>query len=90
MLTCPACNVEGQAGPRFCRSCGAPLASRCPRCGALTSPRDRFCGDCGIVLTPSVPIIIASGPPRSCGEPLAEAAIDDPLPVPPAEECVMP
>ena len=55
-MRCPECNTENPEGKKFCRKCGAKLASACPQCAAEILPGDRFCGECGHNLShPSEP-----------------------------------
>ena len=55
-MRCPECNTENPEGKKFCRKCGAKLASVCPQCAAEILPGDRFCGECGHNLShPSEP-----------------------------------
>ncbi len=49
-MTCPACAADNRAGARFCRACGAELASTCPSCGAPHEPDQAFCDQCGAEL----------------------------------------
>ncbi|MGH9293887.1 MAG: AAA family ATPase, partial [Acidimicrobiales bacterium] len=46
-MRCPACAGETPDGRRFCKDCGAPLASLCPSCGAELVEDSQFCVDCG-------------------------------------------
>jgi hypothetical protein len=34
-MKCPRCQVENDAGARFCEDCGARLEAACPSCGAV-------------------------------------------------------
>jgi class 3 adenylate cyclase/tetratricopeptide (TPR) repeat protein len=54
-MTCSGCGTENDAGRRFCRECGAPLALACAACGAANAPGDKFCGECGTALTAPAP-----------------------------------
>jgi class 3 adenylate cyclase/tetratricopeptide (TPR) repeat protein len=55
-MKCPKCQTENPEGKKFCRECGAKLASPCPQCAAEILPGDKFCGECGLNLTtPSEP-----------------------------------
>jgi len=49
MATCPNCNVEVEAGAKFCGECGAPIPQEkeCPQCHAKWPVKAKFCGDCG-------------------------------------------
>lgn len=50
--TCARCGRSNNAGDRFCRGCGAPMAqAKCPRCGRPAEPDDKFCHGCGSPLT---------------------------------------
>jgi class 3 adenylate cyclase/tetratricopeptide (TPR) repeat protein len=51
-MTCPRCQVENDAGARFCEDCGARLEAACPSCGTLVTPGKKFCRSCGAALTP--------------------------------------
>lgn len=50
---CPACGTQNEAGVKFCRECGAKLASEqtearlCPQCGAAVREGKKFCTECG-------------------------------------------
>ena len=50
-MTCSECSTENEAGRKFCKECGAPLALVCPTCGASNSGDSKFCGECGSTLT---------------------------------------
>ncbi len=51
-MTCPRCQVENDAGARFCEDCGARLEAACPSCGTPVTPGKKFCRSCGAALTP--------------------------------------
>ncbi|MFN8621028.1 MAG: adenylate/guanylate cyclase domain-containing protein, partial [Chloroflexota bacterium] len=61
-MICQACGTENRPDRRFCRSCGASLATVCPSCGAPNEPDDRFCGTCGGPLAGAGPATTASAP----------------------------
>jgi hypothetical protein len=46
---CPKCNAENDPDARFCKNCGAPLATQrnCPNCGHPNAADARFCDNCG-------------------------------------------
>jgi class 3 adenylate cyclase/tetratricopeptide (TPR) repeat protein len=75
-VQCPSCTVENRAGARFCRGCGAPLATRCPSCGAPHEPGQRFCDTCGGALTAAAPPPAgAPGPAPTSPAPVAELRV---------------
>lgn len=45
--TCLKCRTENDAEARFCKACGAALATRCPACGAECGADAQFCDQCG-------------------------------------------
>ena len=45
--TCAQCGAPIAAGAKFCRVCGASLASACASCGAPIAADARFCRQCG-------------------------------------------
>ncbi len=49
-MSCARCGTENEAGRKFCKECGQPLALTCPSCGAANSPDSKFCGECGSTL----------------------------------------
>jgi class 3 adenylate cyclase/tetratricopeptide (TPR) repeat protein len=51
-MQCPRCQVENDAGARFCEDCGARLEAACPSCGTPVTPGKKFCRSCGAALTP--------------------------------------
>ena len=51
-MQCPRCQVENEAGARFCEDCGARLEVACPSCGTPFTPGKKFCRSCGVALTP--------------------------------------
>jgi class 3 adenylate cyclase/tetratricopeptide (TPR) repeat protein len=51
-MQCPRCQVENDAGARFCEDCGARLEAACPSCGTPVKPGKKFCRSCGAALTP--------------------------------------
>jgi len=51
-MQCPRCQVENDAGARFCEDCGARLEAACPSCGTPVTPGKKFCRSCGTALTP--------------------------------------
>ena len=50
-MKCPRCEVENDAGARFCEDCGARLEAACPSCGTPVTPGKKFCRSCGAALT---------------------------------------
>lgn len=66
-MNCPQCDREHDAAARFCRGCGAILATMapasavvidppCPACAAPLKPGAKFCKQCGAsTVTPEVP-----------------------------------
>ncbi len=50
-MICSNCASDNEAGRKFCKECGARLASGCPTCGALNAADAKFCGECGTQLT---------------------------------------
>ncbi len=50
-MTCPRCQVENEAGARFCEDCGARLEAACPSCGTPVTPGKKFCRSCGAALS---------------------------------------
>ena len=74
-MICTNCGTTNEAGRKFCKECGASLASGCPTCGATNSPDSKFCGSCGSTLSAPTP---ATGPDQAAtGQSAAEA--DRPL-----------
>src|SRR5262245_16972070 len=69
MTLCANCQAENRPGARFCRSCGATLASACPSCGAATEPGQAFCDECGTPLGDEPRV---AGAPSAAREPAAE------------------
>ena len=62
-MRCSACGGETPNGKRFCKHCGASLASVCSTCGAPLEPDSQFCADCGAPIGGAVgPAILATGP----------------------------
>jgi class 3 adenylate cyclase/tetratricopeptide (TPR) repeat protein len=51
-MQCPRCQVENDAGARFCEDCGARLEAACPSCGTPVTPGKKFCRSCGVALAP--------------------------------------
>jgi class 3 adenylate cyclase len=49
-MKCPRCQVENDAGARFCEDCGARLEAACPSCGTPVTPGKKFCRSCGTAL----------------------------------------
>ena len=49
-MSCSECGTDNEAGRKFCKECGAPLALVCPSCGASNSGDSKFCGECGSTL----------------------------------------
>ncbi|HEX9235823.1 MAG TPA: adenylate/guanylate cyclase domain-containing protein, partial [Actinomycetota bacterium] len=49
-MICPNCSTENEAGRKFCRECGSPLALLCPNCGTSNDAGAKFCGECGTSL----------------------------------------
>ena len=52
-MICQACATDNDAGRKFCKQCGEPLALGCAACGAPNTADSRFCGECGAALTPT-------------------------------------
>jgi class 3 adenylate cyclase/tetratricopeptide (TPR) repeat protein len=50
-MQCPRCQVQNDAGARFCEDCGARLEAVCPSCGTPVTPGKKFCRSCGAALT---------------------------------------
>ena len=50
-MKCPRCQVENDAGARFCEDCGARLEAACPSCGTPVTPGKKFCRSCGTALS---------------------------------------
>ena len=50
-MKCPRCQVENDAGARFCEDCGVRLEATCPSCGTPVTPGKKFCRSCGAALT---------------------------------------
>ena len=44
---CLDCSEANEAGAKFCKSCGAPMAKSCGACGDVNAPDARFCDNCG-------------------------------------------
>ena len=46
---CSACDANNEASAKYCKACGAPLATTkpCPSCGEANDPDARFCDNCG-------------------------------------------
>jgi double zinc ribbon protein len=66
-MICSRCREENRQGARFCRACGAPLATLCSSCGANVDAGSKFCDRCGAVLEaspapPPVPTPAAGAP----------------------------
>ena len=61
MTTCQHCGAEMPGDLKFCRECGASMASvrSCPSCGA-PDEGGRFCGNCGATLKPGTPSALRS------------------------------
>ena len=79
-MLCPNCSTENEAGRKFCKECGTPLALTCPNCSAANSPDSKFCGECGTSFVGSavparasapIPVASASVAPRAAA-PVAE------------------
>src|SRR5712691_3380872 len=49
-MVCSACGAANEAGRKFCKQCGTPLALACPSCGSPNSTDSLFCGECGAPL----------------------------------------
>lgn len=45
--TCGSCGMPIIAGAKFCRGCGASLATTCPSCGSPFAAGSKFCRRCG-------------------------------------------
>ena len=68
-MICTSCGTENPDGARFCKRCGARLASGCPSCGAPIEPDAAFCGQCGTHVTPDG--AAAAFPPVAARAPIA-------------------
>ena len=66
-VTCSSCGTANEAGRKFCKECGAPLALVCPGCGAANAPDAKFCGECAerLVAAPAGDATPAPHPRRS-------------------------
>src|ERR1700687_2511356 len=51
-MTCPRCQVENDAGARFCEDCVPRLEAPSLSCGTPVTPGKKFCRSCGAALTP--------------------------------------
>src|SRR5262245_59239052 len=49
-MKCPRCQADNRDEARFCRECGATLATGCPSCGAKVEAESKFCDSCGTAL----------------------------------------
>ncbi len=49
MPKCPNCNIEVNAGQKFCFECGTkiPQEKTCPQCGNVLPMTMKFCSECG-------------------------------------------
>jgi Double zinc ribbon/Adenylate and Guanylate cyclase catalytic domain len=59
-MKCPRCQANNRDGARFCRECGATLATGCPSCGAKVEAESKFCDSCGAALA-AAPLPPAEG-----------------------------
>jgi hypothetical protein len=50
LMRCHKCDTENEATAKFCKGCGAALATLCPGCGQRNDPDARFCSSCGKAL----------------------------------------
>jgi hypothetical protein len=50
-MRCPSCNVENQAGAKFCVECGTAFQTPCVKCGFGNPPAAKFCQECGAGLS---------------------------------------
>ena len=46
-MLCDACGTENGEGRKFCKECGATLATVCSSCGSRNETDAKFCGSCG-------------------------------------------
>src|SRR5438128_1189478 len=53
-MVCTSCGSENEAGRKFCKECGVPLALACPSCGSTNTSDSKFCGECGALLAATV------------------------------------
>jgi hypothetical protein len=53
-MKCPRCQLENEAGAKFCEECAASLARACAKCGRPLSPTAEFCPECEHPTGPSV------------------------------------
>ena len=58
-MRCASCDRDNEVGRKFCKDCGARLASGCPACGALNTSDSAFCGECGARLTEAAPAVVS-------------------------------
>jgi class 3 adenylate cyclase/predicted ATPase len=49
-MVCSTCGAANEAGRKFCKQCGSPLALACSSCGSPNSTDSLFCGECGAPL----------------------------------------
>ena len=70
-MTCASCGTENEAGRKFCKECGSPLAIACPGCGAANAADAKFCGECGERLGAAP----APGPAVAAPSPVAERRV---------------
>ena len=54
-MRCSACGTDNDAGRKFCKECGAPLALICDACGTSNAGDSKFCGECGAPLKAATP-----------------------------------
>jgi len=58
-MRCPRCQVENEAGAKFCEECATPLARACAKCGRPLSPTAKFCPEC------AHPVELSAVPPSA-------------------------
>jgi class 3 adenylate cyclase/tetratricopeptide (TPR) repeat protein len=73
-MVCSSCGTTNEAGRKFCKECGAPLALLCNACGAANAPDSKFCGECGSAFAPPVAAAVGAASPaaRPAGQPTTE------------------
>src|SRR5262245_10391940 len=87
-MICSRCREENREEARFCRACGASLATLCPSCGANVEAESKFCDRCGALLqaTPAAP----PGPAPIAGAPDSTGTRHEPRPAAEAERRQLP